>query len=85
MMRIAMLTRVDLKELERRFVTKEEFRSRMGNVVDEIIDLLNAFRKELKQDILELKDEFIEMRKELRDIVENHERRLDRLEDKIFT
>ncbi|MBI2051697.1 hypothetical protein HYT33_02965 [Candidatus Roizmanbacteria bacterium] len=73
-----MLTKADFEKLEKRFVTKEEFHEGLKVLTDEIIELFHAFRKEFRQ-------EFVDLRKELRAVIENHERRTSRLEDKVFS
>ncbi len=82
-------TKADLKELqvhmEKRFVTKDEFHNALQKLTDQIIDLLNAFRKEWKEEITEFRTEFLELRTEIRDITESHERRIEHLEDKAYS
>lgn len=78
-----MLTKTDFAELEKRFVTKGEFKS----TVNGLIELITVFRADFelfKEEMIKFREEMREFREEMRDITSNHEHRLDRFEDKVF-
>jgi len=96
-----MLTKTDIKKLEEKFVTKEDLRKELGKfatkndlttTATDIVELINAFRQELKDDIVSFKDEVLHeilaLRDEItmiqgrRDMLENHEQRITELENK---
>ncbi len=80
-----MLTKADFKELEKKFVTKNEFKNTTTNIVNLIESVANTIITELTGEIREFKAEMREFREEMRAIISNHEHRLDRLEDKVFS
>lgn len=77
-----MLTRQDMRQLEAKFVTKEEFKTGLRKFADEIIDLMNLISQNI---IKELKGEIGGLRHEMRDAAEDHEQRITKLEDKVYS
>ncbi len=64
-----MITTLDINKLKKIFVTKTEF----YKGIDEIMEFLADFRSE-----------FADFRTEINDILNNHERSIDKLEDKVL-
>lgn len=67
-----MITDRDIKKLERAFVTKAEFNKTSDEIINSIKEVINMVGEALKKD------------EEQDDILDDHERRLDRLDDKVF-
>ncbi|MDO8609232.1 MAG: hypothetical protein Q7R95_01670 [bacterium] len=87
-----MITKKDMsyikEELKATFATKEDLRA----TTNELIELIKAFRQELKNDIVNFKDsiltEIVKLREDIivtvgyRDTIEDHENRIIKLESK---
>ncbi len=87
-----MLTKTDYTNLQKEFVTKKEF----YHTANELIELIKAtgesIKKELKEEIVQFKDdilhEIIALREEVtivvgyRDMLEEHQTRITKLEKK---
>jgi len=68
-----MLTRNDVKELKTIFATKEDLDNRTNSIINEI------------KTVIEMIGEFIGKTKNQEEILDTHEHRLDKLEDKVFS
>ncbi len=88
-----MLTQNDITQLREIFVTKNEFRVELKKltrtitetIIGELTEVITITSNGLQNEIDEFKNEFNEFRQEMRDITANHELRLDRLEDKVYS
>ena len=76
-----MLTVGDINKLKSIFVTKEELQLELKKqsafIVKEIADVVMTLSEGIQQSLDELKDH--------NNVLENHEHRLDKLEDKAFS
>ena len=98
-----MITDVDIKKLRKIFSTKNELKKALekyatkddlSNVTKELMDLIHAFRSELKNDIVDFKDsilhEIIKLREDITvvigysDRIEDHDQRIEKLETAIY-
>ena len=70
-----MITDADVKKLKRVFVTKDEF----SNLKNDIVD----FKDSILSEIIKLRED-IEVVIGYRDMIENHDRRIEKLETTIF-
>ena len=71
-----MITQTDIKTLEKIFTTKKEF----YRGIEELLEFLADFRSEFE----DFRTEMRSFRSEVNDILNNHERSIDKLEDKVF-
>ena len=62
--------------MKKEFVTKKEF----YRGIEELLEFLADFRSEFE----DFRTEMRSFRSEVNDILNNHERRFDKLEDKVF-
>ncbi len=67
------------------FATKEELQQLSDNLVELINTVTASIIKELKKEVGSIGDEIKALRQENNEIFTNHEHRLDRLEDKVFS
>lgn len=76
-----MLTQSDIKklrdELKKDFITRKEMQQMFRNFADEITDFMTPSLKKI--------DDICEELKNHNDDIDNHERRIAKLEDKVFT
>ncbi len=81
-----MLTKIDFKKLEKVFVTKQDLKKELkkyatkkdiSRMSDDIIEVVSTLGEKF--------DEFTKKINSNDESLENHERRLDTLEDKVFT
>ncbi len=100
-----MLTTTDLKKIKgitrgeiqtelrkelKKYATKDD----LSNATKELIDLINSFRSELKNDIVDFKDsilnEIIKLREDVtivigyRNRIEDHDKRIEKLETAVY-
>ena len=90
-----MLTKNDIVQLKKVFVTKEEFNKTIYDLRDTLIEFLIAFRNDFedfkqemtdfKQEMTDFKHEMIEFRAEMRDITTYQRTRIDALENKVYS
>ncbi len=71
-----MITTLDINKLKKSFVTKKEF----YRGIEELLEFLADFRSEFE----DFRAEFKSFRSETSDILNNHERSIDKLEDKVL-
>ncbi|MEK7522857.1 MAG: hypothetical protein AAB569_04705 [Patescibacteria group bacterium] len=81
-----MITDADIKKMKAVFATKEDLKA-----MDKRIDSLSNSQRQNTEDLIELitsgfdrTEKAIRMISDHDEIIENHERRLDKIEDKIF-
>jgi len=101
-----MLTNLDIKKLKEIFLTKEDMqrfvtKDEYHRTTIDILDLIKAFRQELKSDIQDLKNDIVTFKDEIlheivklredvavvvgyRDMIENHEQRIGKLENVVL-
>ena len=72
-----MLTSKDFQQLERTFITKDEFKGAVG----ELVDLIITFQKSMEERFNRVEAKLYTHA----DILNTHEHHLDRLEDKVFS
>ncbi|MDO8609230.1 MAG: hypothetical protein Q7R95_01660 [bacterium] len=96
-----MITNKDVEKLKETFVTKDDLTKELAkyatkedlrSTTNELIELIKAFRQELKEDIVNFKDsiltEIVKLREDIavttgyRDMIEDHETRISKLESK---
>ena len=88
-----MLTRNDITQLKKIFVTRDEFHLGLKKITEtitetiigELTEVITITSNGLQNEIDEFRNEFNEFRQEMRNITANHELRLDRLEDKVYS
>lgn len=71
-----MLTKQDMQLLRREFVTKKEFAKKLNKLSDDIIEVINAVGNNIMVELGAKIDD-------ISDILENHERRVEKLELKL--
>ena len=80
-----MLTKDDISklryELRKDFITRSEMREMFKHFTEEIIEFITDF---VGGSIAAFREETLQQAKVINDITENHEKRLDNLEDKVF-
>ncbi len=72
-----MLTPQDLQLLEEKFVTKKYFHDELSKFSDKIIDMISSVGDAIMSEISEIKKDI----KEHGHIIDNHERRIEKLEE----
>lgn len=73
-----MISDKDMQKMQKEFVTKKEFQQTIDHVIEAIMSVGDMVITELRGEIIALKDEFSS-------ILDDHEHRLDRLEDKVLS
>lgn len=75
-----MLTKTDITtlrtELKKDFVTRKEFREIISNFSDQVVELFSITNKKLDKVLLKLDDH--------NDFLNNHELRIEKVEEKVF-
>lgn len=71
-LRIKLSSKKKIKKKDRIYITKEEF----FRTTQEIIDLINISREELREDIWELKEIILGLRAEVSNSLQNHDKRI---------
>lgn len=79
-----MLTKSDIKTLKKTFSTKEELRKNSDRIIKELTDYINIGFEKLSEIITRL-DKLDTKLNHHRGIVDNHERRIEKIEEKVFT
>lgn len=86
-----MLTQTDIKklreELKKDFITKKEFKAELISLKKEIQQMFRDFADEITDFMtpsLKKIDDICEELKNHNDDIDNHERRIEKLEDKVF-
>jgi len=79
-----MITDTDIKKFKKElkgelsiFVTRDEFNKTSDEIIDSIKTVINM--------VGEVSEKLDDHRKETNDILDDHERRLDKVEDKVFS
>jgi len=86
-MKVVFVTKKDLENMKKVFATKDDLKENNGILIKEVVELFNATNErieEVNENLCQRIDKVLEQMKDHNDILDTHERRIEKVEEKVF-